>query len=129
MPTEQIPTPRPKRTTTKTTSKTTAAATAAPAATTAASTKPVGAKAAAGAKAPASKQAATARTAKGARPRPSDVAAPMIDPEYRRALIAEAAYLRAERRNFAPGYEVEDWLNAESEIDTRLTLGVVSPTK
>jgi hypothetical protein len=49
---------------------------------------------------------------------------PVIDPEHRRALIAEAAYLRAERRNFAPGYEVDDWLSAESEVDTLLTVGV-----
>jgi hypothetical protein len=32
-------------------------------------------------------------------------------------LIAEAAYYRAERRNFAPGYELADWLNAEEEIE------------
>jgi hypothetical protein len=30
--------------------------------------------------------------------------------------IAEAAYFRAERRGFAPGYEIEDWLEAEKEI-------------
>ena len=30
--------------------------------------------------------------------------------------IAEAAYYRAERRGFAPGQEVEDWLAAEKEI-------------
>lgn len=35
----------------------------------------------------------------------------------RRQLIAEAAYLRAERRAFAPGGEVEDWLAAEAEVD------------
>ena len=28
-----------------------------------------------------------------------------------------AAYYRAERRGFAPGHEVEDWLAAEAEID------------
>jgi hypothetical protein len=59
--------------------------------------------------------------------RTSDVVAPMIDPEHRRALIAEAAYFIAERRNFAPGNEAEDWLNAESAVDTALTLGV-TPT-
>jgi len=58
------------------------------------------------------------------KPRPSDVAAPMIDPDHRRALIAEQAYLIAERRNFGPGNEVEDWLNAEAAVDTALTLGV-----
>ena len=53
-------------------------------------------------------------------------AAPMIDPERRRALIAEAAYFRAERRGFAPGHEAEDWLAAEAEVDTALTVGVPS---
>jgi hypothetical protein len=31
-------------------------------------------------------------------------------------MIAEAAYYRAERRGFAPGFELEDWLAAEREI-------------
>ncbi|HTT05275.1 MAG TPA: DUF2934 domain-containing protein [Steroidobacteraceae bacterium] len=53
-------------------------------------------------------------------------AAPPIDPERRRALIAEAAYFRAERRGFAPGHEAEDWLAAEVEVDTALTVGVPS---
>ncbi len=35
-------------------------------------------------------------------------------------LIAEAAYYRAERRGFAPGQEVEDWLAAEQEIMERV---------
>jgi hypothetical protein len=34
--------------------------------------------------------------------------------------IAEAAYLRAERRSFAPGLELADWLEAEREIDALL---------
>ena len=37
--------------------------------------------------------------------------------EDRQRLIAEAAYLRAEQRGFAPGQELEDWLAAEIEID------------
>jgi hypothetical protein len=73
-------------------------------------------------KASATKTAAP-KTAKS-KPRQSDVAAPMIDPDHRRALIAEQAYLIAERRNFGPGNEVEDWLNAENAVDTALTLGV-----
>lgn len=32
------------------------------------------------------------------------------------AKIAEAAYFRAEKRGFAPGYEVRDWMEAEREI-------------
>ena len=35
--------------------------------------------------------------------------------------IAEAAYLRAERRGFAPGLEIEDWLEAEREIDALIS--------
>jgi len=40
--------------------------------------------------------------------------------EDRAALIAEAAFFRAEKRGFDPGHEVEDWLAAESEVDARL---------
>jgi DUF2934 family protein len=43
-----------------------------------------------------------------------------VDPRKRAALIAEAAYFRAEKRGFAPGHETEDWLAAESEVDARL---------
>jgi hypothetical protein len=43
-----------------------------------------------------------------------------VGPEYRAALIAEAAYFRAEKRGFAPGHEAEDWLAAESEVDAKL---------
>lgn len=35
------------------------------------------------------------------------------------ALIAECAYYKAERRGFAPGFELDDWLAAESEILAR----------
>ena len=44
-----------------------------------------------------------------------------VSSEERRQLIAEAAYFRAEQRSFTPGYELEDWLSAETEIETRLT--------
>jgi hypothetical protein len=40
--------------------------------------------------------------------------------EDRRASIARAAYLIAERRGFTPGHELEDWLAAENEVDQRL---------
>lgn len=39
--------------------------------------------------------------------------------ESREARIAEAAYWRAERRGFAPGHELEDWLHAEREVDDK----------
>lgn len=32
------------------------------------------------------------------------------------AMIAEAAYYKAEKRNFDDGFEMEDWLEAEREI-------------
>lgn len=37
----------------------------------------------------------------------------------RKARIAVAAYYLAERRNFARGYEIEDWLTAERDIDAK----------
>jgi hypothetical protein len=43
-----------------------------------------------------------------------------ISDDVRRGMIAEGAYLRAERRGFAPGYEEEDWLAAEAEVDALL---------
>ena len=57
----------------------------------------------------------------------TDTAPMMLDPERRRALIAEAAYFRAQRRDFAPGFETEDWLSAETEVDTALTMGLLTP--
>ena len=39
--------------------------------------------------------------------------------EKRQAMIAEAAYFKAEQRNFTPGYEELDWLEAEKEIESR----------
>lgn len=38
----------------------------------------------------------------------------------RHASIARAAYFRSQHRGFQPGYEVEDWLAAEAEVDQRL---------
>src|SRR5687767_10420912 len=38
----------------------------------------------------------------------------------RDGLISVAAYYRSEQRNFAPGFELEDWLAAEAEIDALL---------
>jgi hypothetical protein len=43
-----------------------------------------------------------------------------VDLERRAALIAEAAFFRAEKRGFAPGNEVQDWLAAEAEVDAKL---------
>lgn len=46
-----------------------------------------------------------------------------VSEDARRAMVAQAAYLRAERRGFAPGGEEEDWLAAEAEVDALLRAG------
>ena len=46
-----------------------------------------------------------------------------VSEDARRAMIAQAAYLRAERRGFAPGGELEDWMAAEAEVDALLRAG------
>lgn len=43
-----------------------------------------------------------------------------VSPEERRQLIAETAYFIAERRGFAAGSDLEDWLQAEAEVSRRL---------
>jgi hypothetical protein len=43
-----------------------------------------------------------------------------VSEDVRRGMIAEGAYLRAERRGFAHGHEAEDWLAAEAEVDALL---------
>jgi hypothetical protein len=46
-----------------------------------------------------------------------------VDPTQRAALIARAAYFRAQNRGFAPGHEQADWLAAEAEVDAELLRG------
>ena len=45
---------------------------------------------------------------------PSDAA------NARRAMIREAAYYLAQKRGFAPGHDIDDWLRAERQIDAAL---------
>ena len=40
-----------------------------------------------------------------------------LSPQERREMVAVAAYYLAEQRGFAPGEDVEDWLQAEQYID------------
>jgi hypothetical protein len=54
---------------------------------------------------------------------PGAAAGITVSADARRAMIEQAAYLRAERRGFAPGNEVEDWLAAEAEVDALLEAG------
>jgi hypothetical protein len=61
-------------------------------------------------------KAATPRIKKPITKAPADA----VSEDVRRGMIAEGAYLRAERRGFAHGHEAEDWLAAEAEVDALL---------
>jgi len=41
---------------------------------------------------------------------------PTLNAEERNRLVAQAAYFRAEKRGFAPGCELQDWIEAEAEV-------------
>ena len=41
---------------------------------------------------------------------------PTVQPVNLDAMIAEAAYYKAEKRGFSPGNDIRDWLEAKSEI-------------
>jgi hypothetical protein len=55
---------------------------------------------------------------------PIQVTGQDIEPltDEQRELVAVAAYYLAERRNFKPGHETEDWLAAESQVRSLTTL-------
>ncbi len=60
---------------------------------------------------------ASAKVAARKRRAEPQTASGQMAPEQRQHLIAQAAYFIAERRGFAPGNELEDWLQAEAEIE------------
>jgi len=69
------------------------------------------------------KRSRTTRTATpgtGAQDAPT-TGGPVVTGDIRRALIAETAYLRAERRGFQGGDPVADWLESEKEVDLLLS--------
>src|SRR4051794_21015114 len=43
-----------------------------------------------------------------------------LSPEDVYKLIQETAYYKAKARGFAPGHEVQDWIEAEAEVRLRL---------
>lgn len=45
---------------------------------------------------------------------------PRGNPEERIRMIAESAYFRAEKRGFKEGRDIDDWIEAEEEIDRLL---------
>jgi hypothetical protein len=49
----------------------------------------------------------------------SGAGSPALDPDARRRLVAAEAYFLAERRGFAPGNELGDWVAAEHAVDSR----------
>jgi hypothetical protein len=66
----------------------------------------------------------TKRPRTAARPKQAVIGAtlaPTVSDDERRGMIAKAAYLRGERRGFAPGGETDDWMAAEEEIDALLS--------
>lgn len=77
-------------------------------------TKPVAKPAVKSAPKPAAKSAARKPAAKAA-----------VGPEQRRFYVEVAAYYIAERRGFGGGNPLEDWVQAEAEIDRLLRDGLI----
>lgn len=71
-------------------------------------------------KRPPPQRATTESTAPADAGAPATHEAAFIEPDHRRAMISDAAYFRAEKRDFSPGHDVDDWLEAEQEIDSLL---------
>ncbi len=69
---------------------------------------------------PAARPRAKSSTPRIRKPVTKAAASIAISEDVRRGMIAEAAYLRAEQRGFAPGGEDADWLAAEAEVDALL---------
>lgn len=65
---------------------------------------------------PASSSGATAR-----KRRKAAAVTPTVSAEQRHAMIAERAYLLAERRGFQGGDPVQDWLEGEKAVDALLS--------
>lgn len=67
-------------------------------------------------------KSAAVSSAESAEPRVPTIkaAAPQLTAIDRRTMVEIAAYYRAERRRFAAGHELEDWLGAEAEIEALL---------
>lgn len=58
-----------------------------------------------------------AAVVKKVKPRETPEQEEATDIAEREARIAELAYLKAEKRGFEPGHEMEDWLEAEVELN------------
>lgn len=51
-----------------------------------------------------------------------------LDPDLRHRLVSEAAYRRYVERNYEDGHDLDDWLEAEAEVD-HLNLNPVSAAR
>jgi len=69
------------------------------------------------------KPAPVAAAPKARKRRAVGAARATVTADQRRGMIAYSAYLRGERRGFAPGGETLDWLLAEQEVDALLSTG------
>jgi hypothetical protein len=74
----------------------------------------------AGPQSPGSRSPASRRPAKTAPDAPSRDTRAELSPEDVYRLIQETAYYKAKARGFAPGHEVQDWIEAEAEVRLRL---------
>ena len=63
--------------------------------------------------------AAASPAPKSRKAAPPDAGRPVSNEELYK-LIAETAYFKAKARNFAPGGEVQDWIEAEAEVRQRV---------
>lgn len=106
----------------KTTAKKVASQASASAKTTSAVTTKITRKTSATAVKPAAPETSTPKAKKTRTPAAKKTAPQKVavSPEQRYHMISTAAYFLAERRGFAGGYEMQDWITAEAEIDARL---------
>ncbi len=72
------------------------------------------------AKTTAAKRTATKTRPAAAKPRSKASKAGRVSADERMRLVAEAAYFKAEKRAFAGGSALRDWIEAEAEIDALL---------
>lgn len=97
---------------TKTTAKETTATTAKKAVAKVTEKKPTAAKTASAEPKPVKKAVVKDTVAKDSKP--------SVTPQQRYHMIATAAYYLAQKRGFAVGYAVQDWVTAENQIDSQL---------
>ena len=62
----------------------------------------------------------TPRKLRSVTPKPDSIRRSEASADDIRKLIAEAAYYKAKERGFQPGHELEDWVQAESEVMQRV---------